>query len=233
MTDETKQKPDKANRNYGGGAKEWVVSTIAGVLSGAVAAGAAIRNEFSALAKLLPGIADFKDEASNTKEPGLTSKLEEKLYKVDLEHYQKEGTNWKMHAEQKHALKKQYAKDVVEILEKKYNMSSKGLTGLLKGTYERYWHIGDNTKKNDVIFKGITIATVIGVGTYNLLTSIATRKKAREIEDLILDKVLEEPMAKVEAAHRAMHAEPENKVTHVATHERLQAANAREMTVRA
>lgn len=229
MANDTEHKKGKRPIS-GGTTKEWVVSSIVGVVSGITAAAAAIRSGFNDDAKNMPGIADYID-SQGTKQDGLTTTHTQQLAATDLKYKGHPEKSAELQREIR-MLKKIHVQDKINLFEKGYGIASTGIKGLTKGTYDRFMRLG-GSNTGEVLFKGASVAVVIGVGMYNLLTSIATRKKAREIEDLIVDKVLEEPMAKVEEAHRAMHAEPETKVTQVANHERLQAANAPEMAIRA
>jgi hypothetical protein len=235
VTDETEQKkPQRPTKKTGGTAREWVVSTVVGMGSGLVAVTAAIRREFNGEVQNWPGM----------KGPdGLTAKYQFLLDKCD-DHYAKLTTkDWHGHVAEKARIKDAFEKQFIDdFLLKTHGIVTEGARSnnifvkakdAAYGTYQRIKHLGESNRKLDVWFKGGSVAIIVGVGTYNLLTSIATRKKAREIEDLILDKVLEEPAKKMEAAHRAMHAEPDTKISDVARHERLQAANAPEVAVRA
>lgn len=91
------------------------------------------------------------------------------------------------------------------------------------GTYQRHEHLGTSNKRLDVWYKAAAIATILGVGAYNLLTSIATRRKTREIEDLLIDRVLKIPentVATIEA-HEAKQQQARSHVTDVQHERRL------------
>jgi hypothetical protein len=255
VIDEKEQKKDQRPATKSGGTTtELIVSTVAGLVSGLVASGDAIRSEFLEEVKMRSGLADFTipeaeaqrfldkgfrpldkptiDGKEHIKLEGLVNRHARELTEANVRHLGR-PTNWFENAIEIRGMKKAYAQKSAQFILEEYGEHVSGWRGLLKGTFRQFpVSLGDKTR-NQVMFKGITFATIIGVGVYNLLTSIATRKKAREIEDLILDKVLEEPAMKMEAAHRALHAEPSSKVSQVERKERLNAAKEPEVAVRA
>jgi len=223
VTEETKQKKnERPTLKSGGTTREWVISTLAGMVSGLVAAGAAIRREFNDEVKSLPGMADYVDSKGKN-QPGLTTTHTSDLIKADLE-FKGQPDKSSLLQKRIRELKSLHVQDKINLFEKDYGIASSGIGGITKGSYQRLMRLG-GSNIGEVLFKGASIAIVVGVGVYNLLTSIATRKKTREIEDLILDKVLEEPAIKMETAHRALHAEPSSKVSQVERHDRLQVTN--------
>ena len=252
MTEETKQKKnERPTLKSGGTTRELVASTVAGLVSGAVASGDAIRQEFLEEVKMRSGLADFVLPEAEAKRfldkgfnklnrrgehtrvagdpvrlEGLVNRHARELTEANLKHLG-QPTNWYKNGMEIRSIKSSYAKKIADFVLEEYGEHTSGWRGLLKGTFRQFpISLGDNTR-NKVAFKGITFATIIGVGVYNLLTSIATRKKAREIEDLILDKVLAEPVVVTPTVEGQPHtAQPHTKVSHIASHDRLQAANA-------
>ncbi len=188
---------------------EFAISTAVGLLSGVLAAGAAIRKEFNDEVKNWPGMAG---------ENGLIKKYEKLFNKCDLD-YAHKPENWKQHALEKRDLKIQYDKEfVTKFLKERHGIESEGFfKGGVYGTYQRSMHLGTSNKKLDVWFKGLSVAAIVGVGFYNLVTSIATRKKARQIEDLILDKANEPVHMTVVNSE---NGQPTHLVTQVEGHER-------------
>lgn len=189
---------------------EWGISTVVGLVSGLLAAGAAIRKEFNDEVKNWPGMAG---------ENGLIKKYERLFNQCDLD-YAGKPEQWREHAQAKRVLKTDLNKEfVTDFLKKRHGIESEGfLKGGIYGTYQRSLHLGTSNRKIDVWFKGLSIATIIGVGFYNLVTSIATRKKARQIEDLILEKASAPVNVKVIESDSS--GRPTHMVTQVEGHER-------------
>lgn len=175
---------------------EWMISSATGLVSGLIAAGVAIRREFESEVSQWPGM---------TGEHGLTKKYQRLFDDCDTK-YAGKPELWREHATEKATLKNNFLKEFEQdFLKGRYGIESEGFfKGTLYGTYQRSRHLGTSNKKLDVWFKGASVATIIGVGFYNLVTSIATRKKARQIEDLILDKATttDQPAPEATASHR-------------------------------
>lgn len=250
MNNEKEHKPNKRSAvSRGSNVQEFAISTVAGLVSGVVAAGAAIRKEFNDEIKNMPGIATYElsGEAAQaeknlgmkvisevdgvTKFKGLFAEHQEALLAHDVEQFNSQRS-WIKSAEIKAASKAAFAKDKADFLLRVMKIHTTGIKGFTVGTYQRLINIGRGDR-GIIAFTGLSTAAVVGVGMYNLLTSIATRAKTREIEDLILDKVLENPASTVPAETHIPLTKPEHAVTQVASHERLSVANGAEMNMRA
>jgi hypothetical protein len=226
---------------------EIAFSTVIGAISGIIAGGAAVRKEFNDEFEHWPGMVEkLTDSTAATKEAeGLIAQYRTKLYDLDKLYRNQPEKRWE-HIRAKRVLKDALTEDSIKLLES-YGIKTRGLwEGGIKGTILRYKHLGTSTKKLDVWFKGISIGTIIGVGVYNLVTSIATRKKAREIEGMIIDKFSDpdvrvvkiEPEPKrhpgePDPAHPRDHQRPGHEVSGVRGHERVQASHVPEITARA
>lgn len=223
VIDEKKQNGQDAHEKQYRAAKPWelIISSVAGVVSGLIAAAASIRREFNSEVTHWPG------------GDALTKEYQKLFNDLDNNFYGKPD-QWRDHAIQKGELKSAYDKKFTrDFLYQKHGIQTEGaiegasiwqnIKMSVYGTYQRHEHLGKSNKRLDVWYKAIAVASIIGVGAYNLLTSIATRQKTRQIEDLILDRVLETPEVKEhrEVVEDETKTHPNNRVHEAASTERV------------
>lgn len=233
MTESTEHKPIKPaskTQNW----LEFGSSAVVGVVSGAITAITSIRREFGEEVNTWPGMAPVHDEHGEVIDKGLTQTFSEKFDKIDHKYYGKPEL-WKEHAAEKTAAKNAYndARNI-KFLKGGYGIESEGFfKGTLYGSYQRYKHLGTSTKKLDIIAKSVSVVVIIGVGCYNLITGLATRKKARQIEDLLIETATKSDQAAAPALSAESPAPNEygrrgpshhiaDAVTHSTIHEKAQ-----------
>jgi hypothetical protein len=223
------------------GVKEILYSGAAAAASLFIAAGAAIRKEFNEELPKWAGMRDFEvpadaadhfrkkgftpkedftsdnivmpDAHGNVTFKGLTDAHAQHLLQNDI-HSLREPRDWKANAESTRHLKREFSNKRADLLLDKYGIHSKGIKGVLLGSYQRWCNLGKSDRWA-VAFAGTSAAAIVGIGTYNLLTSIATRKKAREIEDILLDKALLKTNTPEMLVIEHKEGEPTVKVSHV------------------
>lgn len=239
MTTEIKQTKKKAEQHDikpNVTLKELVISSTIGIVSGMGTLISRIRSSFEPEVIHWPGIDKYTDKAGET-QPGLYPEHGKNLKKINLD-YLGEGT-LSEHMGDLRTQKRSYNINEKQFLYDKYKIRSEGVKGIswlegwIGGTIDRartlgprnWWQIGAAST---------SIAIVVGFSAYNLLTGIATRNKTKKIEDLLIDKLSSLPSAsdtnqtptETIAARReypaAAHS-PNNKVTKVASHQKLAA----------
>jgi hypothetical protein len=244
LKEESENKDTRTRQYRALGAKEVVYSAVAATVSFVAAAAAAIHREFNEEFKSRPMMRDFEvpaiEESAYKKrgwfpvkapfEPraetihqsertvtmqGLSSMHEKALFDHDLK-LARGQISPEAHRTGKRDFKTDFAKRRAELLENTYGIRSKGFwNGTVLGTWDRLRELGKSTDRWTVGFAGISAAAVVGVTVYNLLTSIATRKKAREIEDILLDKALLKTDRPEVVVIEHKEGEPTAKVSHV------------------
>lgn len=237
------------------GVKEVVYSSVAAAMSFFIAAGAAIRKEFNEELPKWAGMRDFEVPATEAEQfqkrgfklkdsflsgdnpmpdingnvtfKGLTDEHASQLLRNDIRSLG-EPRDWKANAENTLHLKQEFADKRAKLLLDKYGIHSNGIKGALLGSYQRWCNLGKSDRWA-VAFAGTSAAAIVGIGFYNLLTSIATRKKAREIEDILLDKALLRTDRPEMLVIEHKEGEPTAKVSHVSRESTLAADKSPEL----
>ena len=194
---------------------ELITSSIIGAVGGLISAAATIRKEFN-------------KEVIHWPEAGRIIQSNKTALDALDNSFLGKSDQWREHAIAKRDLKNKHSEKFIrEFLFKEHGLETEGavegasiwknIKMAVYGTYQRHEHLGTSNRRLDVWYKAIAVTTILGVGAYNLLTSIATRKKARQIEDLLIDRVLKAPDAGTTAvqSHEAQHHSAKNHVSDV------------------